>query len=265
LRYSKEERSMDLKDKVALVTGGGSGIGKAIALAFAQRGARVAVNDIDSAAALGTVQQIEELKCKAIAIKADVSKADDVSTMVDTVLNKMGNINILVNNAGNSPKFDRIAETSVEGWDEVIGVHLRGTFLCIRHVVRYMEKQNNGNIINVASIAGCRGFVAGADYGPAKAAVINLTRVTSLEEAKYGIRVNCLVPGWIATPLTKRNVEKGKLNVDVIMPRIPLNRLGTPEDIANAALFLVSEQASYITGVALPVDGGWLALGGPSL
>ena len=252
---------MRLKGKVALITGAGRGIGLEMALLFAREGADLVVNDIDLLSAQKTAEEVKKIGPRAMAIKADVSSPDDVDMLVDRTISEMGAVSILVNNAGIIDEIVPTVESSVERWDNVIRVNLRGTYLCCRRVGKWMVKNNGGKIINIGSIAGVAGFAPRPSYGPSKAAVIHLTRCLALEWAEYNITVNCIVPGYVLTPLVKDLFKKTDGDVKQIEKRIPLGRLAKPEDIANAALFLVSDEASYITGVSLPVDGGWLAYG----
>ena len=251
---------MKLDGKVALVTGAGSGLGRAIAIAFAKEGADIAVNDIDQSSA-GEVAAIIERDYghRALAVVADVARDDEVDAMVDRTLNEMGKIDILVNNAGIAQEFVPTVEQSVANWDHVVGVHLRGTYLCSRRVGQWMIKQKTSAIVNIASIAGLGGFPARTSYGPAKAAIINLTQVLAVEWAKHNVRVNAIAPGYINAPMFNKFMKTGKLNKEELQRRIPLGCFGEPEDVAKAAIFLASDDAGYITGVTLPVDGGWLA------
>ena len=253
---------MRLKGKTALVTGAGHGIGKATALLFAKEGADIAVNDIDLSAGEETADAVKKIGCRSIAIKADVSEPNDVDIMVDKVIKELGGIHIVVNNAGvPPPPVPMIDIQSMEAWDKISAVIVRGTFLCSQRAARWMRYHNGGAIVSISSIAGVTGLPEINSYGPSKAGVINLTKALAIEWAQYNIRVNCIVPSWVRTTILDKALEEGKISMDAINKRTPMGRPADPEEIAKAALFLASDEASYITGAALPVDGGWLALG----
>ena len=251
---------MKLQGKVALVTGAGSGIGQAIALLFAKEGADIAVNDIDLSSAEQTAANVRQIGRRAITVKADVSEADAVDAMVDRVINELGGVHILVNNAGVPIRGSMLEEQTVERWDRAVAVILRGTYLCSRQVGRWMSSQRFGKILNISSTAGIIGSPDHGGYGPAKAGVINLTRNLAVEWGKYNINVNCIAPGLVNTPLTQRTIAREPALAN-IAKGVPLGRMGETDDIAKAALFLVSDDANYITGATLSVDGGWLASG----
>ena len=245
---------MKLEGKVALVTGAGSGIGQAIALLFAGEGADIAVNDIDLPSAEKTADAVKKIGRRAIAIKANVAEPDEVDAMVDRVINELGGVHILVNNAGISIHGTLLKEQTVERWDRVVNVILRGTYLCSRRVGQWMADQKAGKIVNISSVAGLKASPIMTSYGAAKAGVINLTRSLAADWGKYNINVNCIAPGVINTPLTQRTFLRQSTE-EQISQRIPLGRLGEAEDIARAALFLASDDAAYISGITLPVDG----------
>jgi len=249
---------MKLTNKTALVTGAGSGIGKAAALILAENGADIAVNDIDPGSAEATADEIRQLGVKAITVQADVADSNAVDSMVDKILDEMGGIHILINNAGIPVHGGFIENQTVENWDSVIGVILRGTYLCSRRVGKWMVENQYGRIVNIASIAGIRCAPDTAGYGAGKAGVINLTKTLAVEWGRHNINANCIAPGLIDTPLTRRTFARSPA-IDSIIDRIPKGRMGTAEEIARAILFLVSEDAEYITGVTLRVDGGHLA------
>lgn len=252
---------MKLEDKVALITGSGRGIGKAIALLFAREGADVAVNDIDLPSAEQTAKEVRQLGRKAIAIKADVGEPADVDMMVDRIIKELGGVHILVNNACVIDEGVPTIESSVEYWDKVMRVNARGTYLCCRRVGQWMVSHKTGKVVNIGSIAGLGGFAPRASYAPSKAAVIHLTRCLAVEWGRYNVNVNCIAPGTVMTEMMKDSVKKGRVNLERREKRTPLGRLQQPEDIAKAALFLVSDDASEITGTTVMVDGGWLAYG----
>ena len=243
---------MELKGKVALVTGGAQGIGRAVALLLAQNGADVAVSDINLERAEETAKEIEALGRRAMAIRADVAKSADVEQMVEVILGRFGQIDILINNAGIA-KDKLILRMTEEDWDTVLNVNLKGTFHCTKAVIRHMSKQRNGKIVNIASVVGEMGNAGQANYSASKAGVIGFTKTIAREFAQRGINVNAIAPGYIETPMTEALPEKAK---EELKRMIPMERLGRPEDVAAAVLFLVSEASSYITGQVLNVNGG---------
>jgi NAD(P)-dependent dehydrogenase (short-subunit alcohol dehydrogenase family) len=249
---------MKLAGKVALVTGAGSGIGQAIARLFAREGADIGVNDIDVPAAERTAGSVRQLGRRAAVLGADVCQSGEVAGMFARLIKELGRLDILVNNAGVPAHGRMIEEQTEERWDRVVDVILRGTYLCSRAAGKLMVAQGAGKVVNIASVGGLMGSPGLTSYGAAKAGVINLTRSLAVEWGEYHINVNCLAPGVIDTPLTQRTVktvpeQRGRA--------IPLGRWGEADEVARAALFLASDDASYITGVVLPVDGGWLARG----
>ncbi len=249
-----------LKGKVALVTGSASGIGKALIEAFAREHAKVVVADLNEEASQTVAQSlVRDFGTEAIAIKSDVTDAHSVDNMVETTLQTLGSLDILVNNAGVRQEFVPTIEQSIEKWDTIISTHLRGTYLCSRRAGSWMIAHRKGTVLNIASIVGFGGFPMRTGYGPAKAGIINMTQALAVEWAPYNIRVNALAPGYVITPLIAKQIETGVLNMTAINERTPLKRPAYPDEIAQAALFMVSDNASYITGVTLPVDGGWLA------
>lgn len=250
--------------KVALVTGAGSGIGRGIALAFASEGARVAVNDINLAAAEAVAAEINAAGSTGLAVVADVTDEVQVQGMVRAALDNFGGIEILVNNAGGGA-IAPVLEMTVEEWDFTINVNARATFLCSREVARHMvESRVQGRIINISSQAGKTGALFMGAYCAAKAAILTFTQVLGLELARYGINVNAVCPGVVDTPmlqeLTGNLAKRGKRTPDQILKAmlnaIPLGRLETPEDIAGVVKFLASDDAAYITGQAINVCGG---------
>ena len=242
---------MSLSGRVALVTGGGQGIGRAIALRLANSGASVVVNDIsDSAEAVAG--EIASLGGRSGAILADVSSASDVARMVEEAVASFGRIDILVNNAGIT-RDQLLLRMSDEDWDKVISVDLKSVFLCTRAVLKYMLRERWGRIVSISSIVGLVGNKGQTNYASAKAGIIGFTRTVAREVASRGITANAIAPGFIDTGMTKAIDEKWR---EELKERIPVGYLGTPEDVAEAVNFLVSEEARYITGQVLCVDGG---------
>jgi 3-oxoacyl-[acyl-carrier protein] reductase len=249
---------MDLSNKVAIVTGSARGIGRAIALKLARAGADIVVNDIPAAAEAleNTAKEIRALKRKALAVTADVSSAPDVARLIDTAAKEMGRIDILVNNAGVT-RDQIIMRMTDEDWDTVLNIDLKSAFLCTRAVLRHMMKQRWGRIVSIASVVGMMGNAGQANYAAAKSGIIGLTRSIAKEVGSRGITANAIAPGFIETKMTEQLDEKHR---QILMQRIPLGSIGTPEDVAEAVAFLASEEAKYITGQVLGVDGG-LGLG----
>lgn len=244
---------MRLVNKVAIITGGGNGLGRAICMALAGEGCKVVVSDIDVSSGKTVRRKIMSLGRKAIYIKADVSKEEEVNQMTKTTLETFGRIDILVNNAGIFYRGS-IEEMKEEDWNKVIDVNLKGVFLCSKTVIKQMKKQKSGNIVNIASIAGkTGGILSGANYVVSKAGVIGFTKRLAKEMGPYGVNVNAVAPGSIDTPMVRAMPAE---ETESLVKMIPLGRIGQPEDVASAVVFLVSREAGYITGVTLHVDGG---------
>ena len=243
---------MRLKDKVALITGGARGIGKAIALAYARQGSDIVVADVNLEEAEKTAQEIEALGRKAFALTVDVTDYSKVEDAVNKILDKFAKIDILVNNAGIT-KDNLLLRMSQPDWDAVLNVNLKGTFNCIKAVSRPMIKHRYGRIVNIASIIGIIGNPGQANYSASKAGIIALTKTAAKELASRNINVNAVAPGFIQTEMTAKLPEEVKQKMK---EAIPLAKFGTPEDVANLCLFLASEDASYITGQTIVVDGG---------
>ncbi len=244
---------MMLEGKNALVTGASRGIGRAIALELAKQGSNVAVNYAgNEKKAEAVVQEVEKLGCKAIKIKTDVADEAAVKMMVKEVISEFGSLDILVNNAGitRDNLLMRMKETE---FDEVINTNLKGVFLCTKAVTRQMMKQRAGKIINVASIVGISGNPGQANYVAAKAGVIGLTKTTAKELASRNILVNAVAPGFISTDMTEALSQEQQ---EEMLAMIPLQKLGEPEDVAKVVRFLASDDASYITGQTIHIDGG---------
>ena len=243
---------IDLSSKTALVTGGGRGIGKEIALKLANAGCDVAVSDIDLDTARSCASEIGALGRNALALKADVSKASDVETMFASFIEHYQKIDILVNNAGIT-RDGLIVRMKEEDWDLVLNVNLKSAFLCCKEAARPMMKARTGKIVNIASVVGLMGNAGQANYSASKAGLIGLTKTLAREFSSRSINVNAVAPGFIKTAMTDKlsDSEKEKLS-----SQIPMQKLGLPDDVANAVLFLSSSLADYITGQVLTVDGG---------
>jgi NAD(P)-dependent dehydrogenase (short-subunit alcohol dehydrogenase family) len=244
---------MRLKDKIAIITGAGQGIGRATALSLAREGADIVVNDIEVPLAEKVAQEIASLDRKALPFKADVSISQDVKEMVETTLERFGKIDILVNNAGIVSQPKPFWETSENDWDKEIAVNLKGVLNCSKSVIKSMMDNKYGKIVNISSASGKWGTPDVAVYSATKAAVIGFTKALARGLAPYGINVNCIAPGPIKTALLEGAPQE---LINMIVQTVPINRIGIPEDIAAMATFLVSDESSFITGQAFSVDGG---------
>jgi len=246
---------MRLKDKMALVTGAGSGIGQAIARLFAREGARVAGADLDGESVRATADQIQQDGGKALAVQADVTQWSHVERMVDTCLETFGPPDILINNVGSGKGDQGLLKTEMEDWEALIEVNLKSMFLCCRAVVPQMIKAGHGSVVNISSLNGIRG-VGQPTYSASKGGVNAMTAAFAMEYASYGIRFNVVCPGSIETPTWDPMFQHHSGIREEIGEMYPLGRMGTPEDVAYAALYLASDEASFVTGIILPVDGG---------
>ncbi len=255
---------MQLKDRVAVVTGGSSGIGRGICLEFAREGANVVVADIQEQPKRGkyheqdvvatTVVEVERLGSQGLFVQTDVVEEASIRRMVETAVSHFGRLDILVNNAG-IYVVGNTQTLATADWDRIMNVNLKALFLSARFAIPYLRASQAGRIINIASVHAFAGG-AGPAYAPAKAAVVNLTRDTAIEVANDGVTVNAICPGYIETPIQDYLTQE---QIDDCLEKTPLPRLGLPRDIGRATVFLASDDAEWITGIALPVDGGWLA------
>ncbi len=244
---------MRLKDKKAIVTGAGQGIGRSIALKIAQEGADVVIAEMNPDTGTQTAKEVQAMGRKALSVFLDVANQKQVQAMVDQVWKAWKRIDILVNNAG----FDRpgnLLKVREEDWDAVMGVHLKGTLNCIQAVAPHMIENGYGRIINLSSVWGKRGAVSEISYSSAKAGIIGLTKSVARELGRYQINVNAILPGLILTPTIAKMAEKYQ---NMIIENTPLKRVGKPEEVANVAAFLASDEASFVTGAMIEVSGGW--------
>lgn len=245
-----------MQGKVAIVTGAGTGIGRAISFLFAREGAKVAVTDIDVGAAEATVAEIAETGVSALAIEADVTEAVGVENMMRATVAAYGHLDVLINNAGVGTDGD-VVELTEEQWQRILDVNLKGVFLCCKYAIPAMKKSGGGSIVNIASTAAFVGGSVSCVYPASKAGVVALSKSTALRYAHNNIRVNCVCPGHVDTALTY-TLKDPEVKAALIR-KYPLGRLGAPEEIANAVLFIASDEASFITGTELIVDGGYTA------
>jgi len=244
---------MRLKDRKAIVTGAGQGIGRSIALKIAEEGADVVVAEMNSNTGTRTAKDVEALGRKVLFISIDVANQKQVQKMVSDVLGAWKKIDILVNNAG----FDRpgsLLKVKEEEWDAVLGVHLKGTLNCIQTVAPHMVENGYGKIINLSSVWGTRGAVSEISYSTAKAGIIGLTKSVARELGRHQINVNAVLPGFIWTPTVSKMAEKYR---NMIIEDTPFRRVGQPEEVANVVAFLASDEASFMTGAMVEVTGGW--------
>jgi len=247
---------MRLQDKVAVVTGSSRGVGRAVASAFGREGAKVVVNyTSNEAAANEVVQTVETAGSEATAFRADVAKKAEAESLVRHAVERFGRLDILVNNAGFGRPAMMLKMTEAQ-WDEVVDIHLKGTFLCSQAAAVHMKEQNAGKIINVMSVAGLVGTVGQINYSAAKGGVLSMTKSMARELARYNICANVISLGIVATDMTEKIRSDEKLR-DIYMNRILLKRFGEPEDIAPAFVFMASDESNYITGQLLCVDGGY--------
>lgn len=251
--------SYNFTGKVVFVSGAASGIGQATALAFGQAGAWVAATDINEDGGLKTIHLIQQAGGEGIFFKCDMGKPDSIKDCLEKIVKSMGKIDCAFNNAGIEGESKNTMECSEENWQRTIDVNLRGVWLCMKHQIPIMLKNNSGSIVNCASIAGLVGFAGSPAYVASKHGVIGLTKTAALEFATKNIRVNAVCPGVIQTPMIDRLVKSNTKVHEDLMAQEPMGRFGAADEIASAVLWLCSEQSSFVTGHSLTVDGGWVA------
>jgi len=244
-------------NKVAIVTGGSFGIGRAAAKAFAERGAKVVIADCIEDRE--TLDQINQSGGEAIFVKCDVSKAADVKMMIEKTISSFNRLDFAFNNAGIEGIQGTTTDCTDENWERTLGVNLKGIWLCMKYEIPYMLKQKSGAIVNCASIAGLVGFPGLPAYVASKHGVVGLTKTAALEFAKQNIRVNAVCPGVIKTPMIDRFTGKDKAAEKQFVAMEPIGRMGEPEEVAEVVVWLCSDNASFVTGDAMAVDGGWIA------
>ena len=247
------------KDKVVLVTGGSSGIGRATSLAFAREGARVVIADREPTGAAETARMIEDLGGNATVFELDVTKAAEVTLLIDRVVQTYGRLDCAFNNAGIGGEVAKTADYPEEEWDRIIDVNLKGVWLCMKYEIPAMEKQGGGAIVNTASIYGLAGAAGYIAYNAAKHGVVGITRTAALEYATAGIRINAVCPGYIRTPMTQPGIDANPELERKMVSQTPMARLGRPEEIAGAVVWLCSDAASFVTGHTMTPDGGYMA------
>jgi NAD(P)-dependent dehydrogenase (short-subunit alcohol dehydrogenase family) len=251
--------SKSFTGKVALVTGASSGIGRATALAFAREGAKVVISDVVVDGGNETVQLIKKAGGEAIFVKADVAQAADVESLVQQTVATYGRLDCAHNNAGISGPLTTVTDTAESKWDRVIAINLKGVWLCLKYELQHMSKQGSGAVVNTASGAGLVGIAGASAYVASKHGVLGLTKTAALEYAKHGIRVNAVCPGVIETPMVQRLTDRHPSAAEAMVAGHPIGRVGKPEEIAEAVIWLCSEAASFVTGLAMSVDGGYVA------
>jgi NAD(P)-dependent dehydrogenase (short-subunit alcohol dehydrogenase family) len=249
-----------LTDKVALITGGGSGIGRATALIFAREGARLVLADLNRQGAEETAAMAVKAGAQAIAIQCDVLKPAAVEKLVDQTVKKFGRLDCAFNNAGVAGDLARTADSTEECWDFVVGIDLKAVWLCMKHEIAQMLKQKSGAIVNTASIAGLGANPLGIAYCASKHGVLGLTRTAAVEYARIPIRVNAVCPGVTQTPMVDAGIARRPKMRQTFEKIHPMGRLGRPEEIGEAVAWLSSDAASFVTGIPLPVDGGFTAI-----
>ncbi|MCS6924539.1 MAG: SDR family oxidoreductase [Candidatus Binatia bacterium] len=248
-----------VQGKVALVTGGASGIGRATALAFAREGAKVVVSDVVSSGGEETVALIRGAGGDALFVKADVAQPAEVNALISQVVATYGRLDCAFNNAGIEGVMASTVECTEENWDRTLAINLKGVWLCMKAEIAQMLKQGGGAIVNTASVAGLVGFAGLPAYVASKHAVVGLTKAAALEYAKSGIRINAVCPGVIHTPMVERLFQRNPQAGERIAALEPVGRLGKPEEIAEAVVWLCSDAASFVTGLPMAVDGGLIA------
>jgi len=250
-----------LQDKVTIITGGASGMGRVAARMFAAEGAKVVVADVTEQAAQSVVDDVKAAGGEAIAVVADVSKEADAKRMVDETVAAFGRVDVLYNNAGIMPEADHsVIDTSVDDWDRVMAVNVRGVFLGCKYAIPKMLEQGSGSVINISSIRGYSPNPGRMTYCAPKAAVIMMTKIAAGEWAQFGVRANAIAPGVLRTPMWDADVERGAIDEEFYLDMVPAKRLGMPAEVGALAVYLGSDDASYVNGSIIPIDGALTAI-----
>ncbi len=248
-----------LNSRVTLITGGGSGIGRASALAFERAGATVVVADYNAESGERTVRMLKDAGGEAMFYPADVSNPEDIEALVNKIVETYGRLDCAFNNAGIEGDFAALSKCTIENWQRIISINLNGVFYCMKYEIAQMLRQGGGSIVNTSSVAGLVGAARAGAYSAAKHGVVGLTKTAALEYARKNIRVNAVCPGFVRTPMADRLIDRGTLGEKSMIASEPINRMGRPEEIAEAVVWLCSDAASFVTGVSMPVDGGLVA------
>lgn len=247
-----------MKNKVALITGAAKGIGQDSAIAFAEKGANMVIADIDLKALAKTEDLVKNMGVEVVSVETDVSKVDDVKQMVDQCINTFGRLDFAINNAGIGGESNLTGDYTLEGWDKVMNVNLRGQFLCMKYEIQAMLKAGKGSIVNLSSILGKVGFAQAPAYVTSKHGLIGLTKTAAIEYAQQGIRVNAVCPGFTRTPMLEgAGLLDNEDTLNYLVSMHPVGRLGEAKEVANAIVWLASDESSFVTGHALMVDGGY--------
>ncbi len=247
------------ENRIALVTGGGSGIGRSTCLAFSREGAKIVVSDINEKTGQETLDMVRKIGGEGIFIQADVTQSSQVAMLIEETLQHYKRLDCAFNNAGIEARVSPTAECTEEDWDRVISINLKSVFLCMKYELKHMVSQKRGAIVNCASVGGLVGFPGGAVYVASKHGVVGLTHAASLDYAAMGIRINAVCPGLIRTPMIDRVEQKNPGMKSQLTSLEPIGRMGLPEEVAESVLWLCSDSASFVTGHAMAVDGGWVA------
>lgn len=249
-----------MKNKVALITGAATGIGRETAIAFARKGANVVITDINEEQLAETEKLVQKEDVEVLSVKADISEEDDIQNMIEKTIERFGRLDFACNNAGIGGESATTSEYSTEGWDKVLNINLRGQFMCMKYEIEAMLKNGSGSIVNISSILGHVGFAEAPAYVASKHGLLGLTKTAAIEYASQGIRINAVCPGFIETPMLENaGITTDEEAKQQLISLHPAGRLGKPREVADAVVWLASDEASFVTGHPLLVDGGYIA------